>query len=221
MANPEILDLVSRMDVMEKQIDRLESLEFGTIAFPSGFGAICDVELAAAAGSITLCPVAIPSTFKHLLILYSVQVGAQFGLFETPQELQFNGDTLTNYHYYTRLERAGPINEEAAAGISVADHIRIGGISQQDTGAPNITEHFASGFVFIPDYADSDDDKWKSLVFGNFHRRADVAGGGGGQILYQGGGGAWENTAAITSITISAAGGFTFQDGSRWTLYGL
>ena len=220
--DPAIIDLASRLADLEEQAERLESLEYGTLAFPSGGGLspICDVVLAATALTVTLCPLApIPSAFRHLLIVHSVQSGPASNALQL-MGLQFNGDTATNYHYYRRQESVGPANAEASAGTSTAAFIRVGDTSGVDSPA-GIVEHFNAGFIFIPDYADSTNDKWKSLVYGCFLRSA-LIDAAGGLISYQAGGGGWENTAAITSITVMGAGVATvFQIGSRWTLYGL
>jgi hypothetical protein len=208
------------MDAAEKEIERLKTLEFGTVAFPSGFGMICDVKLTAITDSITLCPVPIPDNFRHLLIIYSVKVARSFAVGNIPQRLQFNGDTATNYHYFSLFASSGPTIGDDVAGLGSADHIRIGYSSPMDTDdPPGIEDHFSAGYVFIPDYAD--DDKWKSLVFGNFHRTSVPVGPApSGFIRYHAGGGAWEDAANIVESIRIFSPVLDFQVGSRWTLYG-
>lgn len=219
-----IADMAARMTPYEDRVARLETMEFQTAGFGGGLALICDVTVSVATASITLCttPATIPSNFRDLLILYKAQASAVFGAgLVTPLRLQFNGDTTTSYNYYNRVERAGPLDtEESSPSANTSDHIRVGEANGIDTAAPSHTGMFSSGYVWIPDYAYTDDDKFNCLVFGNWHRRP-VGIGFGGELEYQAGGGCYFEAGALTSIRLFLTGGFTIQPDSRFTLYAL
>ncbi len=94
-----LIELSARLADQEDRVERLETLEYGTLAFPSGTGgAICDVKLAGTATTVSCTP--IPATFKHLM--YIVAAGStNTGPLKYTVQLD---SALARYEHYVRQE---------------------------------------------------------------------------------------------------------------------
>jgi hypothetical protein len=139
----------------------------------------------------------IPNTYKHLQIRYinTTSTVNQNLIF------RFNGDTGSNYAWHRLL---GDGASAIADGVSATTGMNIG---RSSTTSPS----FAGGVFDILDYANTSKFKTSRTLYGNDQN-------GSGVIFF--GSGLWQNTAAITSITITSAAG-DFVTNSRFSLYGI
>lgn len=127
---------------------------------------------------------------------------------------QFNGDTGTNYSYGMMARIAG--NDPTVNGnTSSTNFITLpdGIPTTNNTTNPGV---FGYSVLTIPDYTKTNKTKMAQAYFGWISASA-------GATVYGRAGygtGVWNNTAAITSITITNTGP-TFATGSVFSLYGL
>ncbi len=108
--DPTTIELAARIDRLNKRIERLETLEYGTAAFPTGGGAIiCNFKLAAPS-TIVICT--FPATsFRHLIAIVACAQGSF-----TPGKMGVQFDSaLSRYEFYAREENF------LGVGVGVAD----------------------------------------------------------------------------------------------------
>jgi hypothetical protein len=143
-------------------------------------------------GTITFS--SIPGTYRHL----QIRMMARFNSVGNAQ-MQFNGDTGTNYSYHAIYGNGGTINLSQGPSIN---QFYIGGSNNPGTSTVMVTDIF--------DYTNTNKYKAQRTFVGNDSNNSvgDI-----GQRT-----GAWLNTNAITSITIY---GVTFQQYSSFALYGV
>lgn len=215
-ANERLLaDLARRIDAHEGRIDRLETLEFTKIT-AGGINLIEDLLLTGSAGSITfgaaLTGGQIPQIFKHLWI-YASYATLDGG---TPSQplMTYNGDTGSNYRGY--LQDMTPVTTiSEIGGTGARANIPIMNMGASSNASQNPV--YAACEINIMDYTN---DIWKPCVWKGWRFwEPDLPGSPIINIEY--GGGHWMNTAAITTITITAPGAQQFKADSRFTLYGL
>jgi hypothetical protein len=151
------------------------------------------------AASVTFS--SIPATYTDLVLNISARA--------TPASvierinLQFNGDTASNY-FYTLLRGNGT---NASSANSVANDI----IELNGTNGANTTSNtFSVNTIYIPSYTVSQNKSISTMS----------AVENNGSLGYQEIGAArWANNAAITSILIDVSG--SFVTGSSFYLYGI
>lgn len=117
MTDPELIEFAAREDEIRKRIDRLETLEYETVAFPAGTGGaalFCDIILAAPSTFVHLCGGlnTIPQTHKHLWLIIAAQTDAE----DAAQKMRMNINAgampppgTGGYNYYTRQELSGGV----------------------------------------------------------------------------------------------------------------
>lgn len=214
--SPELIKLVARIDDLDERTERLETLEFGTLAFPTGGGGdwVCHEtkRLSVITDAVTFA--AIPQTHKHLVIIHQVAVFLVVGGFNI-QEMQFNGDVGANYDYFwQQFVSPATINFNDAAAATI---LQVGSVPGRDAGAAAIN-YYTAGHIWVPYYS-TGDVPYHSVVWDNYSYDGDDAGGEGtGARMREEGGGHWRNPAAITSLTLTCSGAQVFQIASRWTL---
>ena len=147
-----------------------------------------------AGGSSTVTFSSIPSTYTHLQIR-SLNRGGSSG------NVRFNSDTGNNY---TRHYLEGTGTSAVAGGASSQPYIDIFG----NTTTASI---FAVNIIDILDYANTN--KYKTA-----RNLSGVDTNGGGYVGIQSG--LWMNSSAISTITLTSAGG-NFAQYSSFALYGI
>ena len=150
--------------------------------------------LGSSAATITF--LSIPSTYTDLrLVLVATSSSALAG-----PRIQFNSDTATNYSY-TNLKGDGTT---ATSNLSTNNnYLQVQGINLTSTPS------FFNYNIFS--YAGS---TYKTVLTTSSQ---DYNGSGTVQNQV----GLWRSTAAITSLTLSGTGAFTFDTGTVATLYGI
>jgi len=144
-------------------------------------------------GSSTITFSSIPSTYKHLQIRYS-------GFVANDAFIRFNGDTGTNYSRHSLYG-----NGSSAAAYGAANETAIGFTYTASNTNPG------SSICDILDYTNTSKYKTARILNGDDQN-------GSGIIMLASGN--WQNTAAITSITIFEDSG-VFGQYSRFSLYGI
>ena len=138
----------------------------------------------------------IPQNYKHLQIR-----GIAAGVNNTFADITFNSDTGNNYAQHDIY------GDGAAAGAE-------SGTSRANipaTALPNVTSVFNAFVIDILDYANVYKFKTARILQGRDTN-------GGGVIYFMSG--LWQNTGAITSITITSRSG-NIAVNSRFSLYGI
>lgn len=214
----EILDLVARITDLDTRTERLESLEFGTVAFPTGGENdwLCHEQkkLTIATNAVTFS--AIPQTHRHLVIIHEVAVFLLVGGFNI-QEMNINGDVGANYDYFwQQIVSPATLNFNSAAAAAL---MQVGSVPARDAAA-GASQYYTAGHIWIPNYSEVLGALFHSVVWDNYSYEGDAVGGvGTGNPMRELGGGHWRNPAAITSLTLTCSGPQIFQIDSRWTLF--
>lgn len=221
-------EIAHRIDQAVKRVERLETLEYETVAFAAGGGAtlLCDIVLAVPSASVTLCPVALPITLSHLWLVISCVSDREVPI---KLRMQVNGDMTSSYSYYVREELpTAPFPPGVGAGDTEAT--QVGGPGTFGTfweichPSSTISPFFGGGtkprnacLVTFTDYNEPTLRQYMTW-FAYSQREAtgfvdfrDVDQGGG---RYIGGG-------AITSIRVFHPSPGVMLAGSQFTLYGL
>lgn len=208
-------DYAARIEKLTKRVDRLETLEFSSAAFPSGGTACFDtVKLSAAVATVTLPQVGtIPSGFWHLWLWYTARVSSS-----TQPFLRFNGHSgATDYRSYKNVWSKGSggqiMTSFGTAGGATDIDLMYAGI----TGGGNLERNGCE--VNIYDYANTEFYKavtWKGWAIDDFGEDPVI------NTIYKAlGGGQYRKTNAITSLTLHLPGIITFEPGSVFTLIGI
>jgi hypothetical protein len=145
----------------------------------------------------------IPATFKHLQIRGLVTASSIVNAFIT-----FNSDTGANYSWHW------------VGGDGTSANTNTGTSTNQIVGFTsfNSTSSYigAATIMDILDYTNTS--KYKTLrALNGFDDNTSHA----GYIPLTLSSGLWFSTVAITSITITCSGGYTFNQGSQLALYGI
>jgi hypothetical protein len=152
------------------------------------------------AASITFS--SIPATYRHLEIRYIAQNSGFRDLWG-----RFNGDTTTTYN-------AHGVYGDGASAAAFSGTNPQANMSFGYTSLSAQTNIFGAGVVSILDYANTSKYKTIRSLAGY------DANGSGLSVLYSG---LWQNTAAITSITMlpTTSGTPLFSQYSSFALYGV
>lgn len=142
----------------------------------------------------------IPSTYKHLQIRAVARRATSGGLYT----MQFNSDTAANYARHSLI---GDGTTASASGTASTTSI-YGGYASNDASIVGAT------IIDILDYASTTKNKTTRVFNG-----IDTNGAGfvTGVVYLQSG--LWNSTAAISTITITAAANFTTE--TQFALYGI
>lgn len=223
--DPRAIGIVDRISGLDERIERLETLEFGTVAFPSATGAICDTTVTIAVASVT-CTV--PTGLRHLIAIISAGIDST-GSTIAKIRVTLNG-VAAGYQYLVRQENPFVVGDTEAVvqgvGASAAFWETLRPSHRQT--APSTQFQRSSGmFLFprpdvVPFHARSNIANTASWIgAGRPHATAPQQGrlrAGDDQ-----GGGNLETTPVvrISLITWTAPPATTFIPGSRFTVYGL
>jgi hypothetical protein len=172
----------------------------------AAFTVIDHEELTGAAASWTSAT--IPSSYDHLYLTISARSSLGTSNWYDYVDVQFNGDTGTNYSstgVYGQAS-AGSWRTSGADGLDRVLLINADG-STADT--------FGNASIWIPNYANTAN--FKQVVAGFVTEGATTTNGYWTMGI---GAGLWSSTAAITSITIDPQNGDLMQY-SSFTLYGV
>ncbi len=147
----------------------------------------------------------IPSSYDHLCLWASIRTD-QSAVYSA-QEIRFNGDSGANY-------RSENFYGWSSASFST-DHTVTSGIGYaQVTGSTPTAETFGAMTVWVPHYANTANHKAVLIQSTAIYETV-----GSGQVRMTGG--RWEDTSAITSITVIPLSGDNLVEFSTFTLYGL
>lgn len=156
------------------------------------------------AATVTFDVTSLTSSYKHLQIR-AVARNNTTGSGVNNVDVRFNGDTGTNYHRHIVYGYGATMYSYNATGLTVAHG---GWVNQEETNR-NI---FAVAICDIPDAFST----IKTKVLRTF-----TGSNSTGNQLIGLGGSFWNNTAAITSITLTESTSVNFGSGSRFSLYGI
>jgi len=154
-------------------------------------------------GAPTISFTSIPATYKHL----QVRAIARTARTE-PNDyiyLRFNSDSGNNYAWHD-LEGDG----STAAAQATASTAQI--FTLFTTTANSGASMFGAGIIDILDYANTNKYKTVRTLSGNDRN-------GSGYVVF--GSGLWQNTNAVSTITLTNHGATTFNQYSEFALYGI
>lgn len=161
------------------------------------------------ANAATIDFTSIPGTYNHLLVVYSIRSAVAA---ETVAQtaIRFNNDSGANYYYQNLWTQANTASGGSATGQTSMKVLL-------ETGPSADANTFASGQVLIPFYATGT--RLREAI-GIHHLIPTVSANTNwftGQLA-----GSWNNTAAITRLTIFASDlTSNLVTGSAATLYGI
>jgi hypothetical protein len=158
-----------------------------------------------AGGTATVTFSAIPSTYKSLQIRMFVRTSRTNAL--DYLIVRFNSDSGNNYWTHELIADASTVySTNSSSATNSLSFLRTG----SDNVGANI---FSNGVADIVDYADTN--KYKSVK----NMQVCDIGGGAGRIYFSSG--IWNNTSAITSISLTAGVGPLIKEYSSIALYGI
>jgi hypothetical protein len=155
------------------------------------------------AASITFS--SIPSTYTHLQIRGISRCNRAVN-YASSMQLQFNGDTGSNYFQYHYLYGSGTVVGSEAGNLTTQ------ALVGSSTGSSVTANVFAGQVIDILDYKNTN--KYKVI------RSLDASdqNGSGGIYLFSS---SWNSNSAVTSITIYPTTAFSFLQYSSYALYGI
>ena len=230
MAVDPLADLVGRADHLLKRIERLETLEYGTVAFPTGTGLICDIVVTVPVASVTCTPI-VAAAFRHILAIVAAGVTANPASGKMRVTI---GGSPASYEFATRQEShtlpggvgIGPatfVDTESASAVSLAfwDTVHP---AAHETAVIDEDKQGAAFYLFPEPGLSS-----PAFLLGPFAIWMGYAMKDGPALpasdtfltLDQGGGGNYSSPVPFTSITWAATPPDLFAIGSRFTVYGL
>ena len=147
----------------------------------------------------------IPSGYKHLQIRAIWRDNRSNSGNGSYADLRFNGDTGNNYAYH-QLQGYG-------TGVSAAGNANYGAIEVTRVADAGTTSGvFGSTVIDILDYTNTSKNTTIRALGGYDNN------GSGAIYLYSG---FWNNTSAVTSLSITDSGGTLFSQYSQFALYGV
>jgi len=157
--------------------------------------------------SVTFSSIA--STYRHLEI--KVYMNATRGL----MFLRMNSDT-TSSNYYSYNFYYGHSTNASTTGSAGAQYDTAEPGAYLLATASNNTTYFQGFDIVLPEYSNTT--RWKKVV-----RTEAILNGGiaQGDIYAIQTNSAWKSTSAITSLTFTPGTGYTFNDGTVFSLYGV
>ena len=156
-------------------------------------------------GSSSVTFSSIPSTYQHLQIrLISRDTGTGTG--QAPLWLRFNSDSGSNYSWH-RIYGNGTTS---SSDSGTSDSWILAGIGSENADPANT---FSTTIVDVLDYANVNKNKTIRGLSGE-----DINGTGGYVGLHSG---SWQNTNAVTSVTVFPNATQSFVQYSSFALYGL
>ena len=171
---------------------------------PSSYESIATANVGSG-GIVSVTFSSIPATYTHLQIRGSVQASTTNQQYNNVR-LELNSDT-TNANYNIHL-----LYGQGSSALATTTQFPLIGYMQDKTSGANTY----SGFIIdVLDYANTNKYKTLRSLFGGDVNMA------GGVLGLQSE--LWMNTAAITTITLTATNGTSplFTQYSQWALYGI
>lgn len=147
----------------------------------------------------------IPTTFKHLLVLWEAQASESSGEY---LGMRINGDTAAHY-YGTRMYGSG-------TGASVVTDLTATSLKVGYLGDNTNTAYIGSGAIWLPNYADSGYVHLATCV-----NSAVLSAASGSMYVHVLMGGKLDSQAAISTLTFLDQGGGNLAAGARFSLYGM
>lgn len=169
----------------------------------SSYESIQTYTLGSSQASVTFS--SIPSTFKHLQIRMIARTSRSANEYDGTI-IQFNSDTGANYAYHRII---GDGSTVLADGYASQNNGTLG----TTLGAGAIANAFSPLITDILDYASTNKTKVVRSISGRQNNTTDS------QLLYTSS--LWNNTSAITSITIKPSVGPNYVQYSQFALYGI
>ncbi len=175
----------------------------------SSVSAFISIETIVAGGSDAIIDfLNIPTTYQHLFIIGSGAMGG--AVVEADLELRFNNDSGANYN---EVNMGGENASALAASAAATNEILVGQIK----GASGTADHASQLQINIPNYKDT---VFFKTVMGESGHIPNVT---LADFAVKINSGIWEDTAAISRITLLSTTGSAgnFVSGSTFSLYGL
>lgn len=174
---------------------------------PSNFDSIATITTNGSSSTLTFSN--IPGTYAHLQLRFASKVtSTSVGSYN--MTLAFNGDTGNNYSYHRIYGFSGLTAAGSGVGTGLLEDASI----TSGSGGDNLGGEFSRGFLDIYDYA-----KNKNKTARGFWGSAPYYQTASTNFAIQMYSLGWRNTAAVTSITITAA--TNFVSGCVFALYGI
>lgn len=173
----------------------------GGVTVSNSYESIATASGTGSSGTITFS--SISGTYSHLQVRYIGRVTNS----DTADNIfmQFNSDTGSNYAWHYLLGDGG---STAASGAASQSKILSGRVSAATAGS----DVMGVGVIDILDYSNSNKYKTARVLTGQDRN------GGGVVTLHSG---LWQNTAAVTSITITNGSATNFTTTTQFALYGI
>lgn len=181
---------------------------WATAGATSGGGAAMELISTTILGSTssTISFTSVPQTYKHLELRITAAVNANIQS-STTIRFRFNADTglSSKYAYHHLYGNGSSVPSDSTTSQSGAVLNGFG-----DTSVANI---WGAGVISILDYTNTS--KYKTLrgligtVNTTYYKRIGLASG------------LWQDTAAITDVTLTEPNGYGWIAGSRFSLYGI
>lgn len=157
--------------------------------------------LTSSAGSVTFS--SIPSTYKDLVLRFGARRNSDAAF------IRFNGLSTTSYSYLD-IEGLGTVTNSSTNNYSY--FIIYGGANNNSSDSANT---FSNVEVYIPNYAGSVRKSYTCYMV----RENNTTTSAGNMLGINGG--FFDSSAAISSLSITAFNGGTFDAGSSFYLYGI
>jgi hypothetical protein len=172
---------------------------------PGAMVPLGEFTLASAQSTITFSN--IPQTYQHLQIRLNAREEGAASNAGQQMAFRFNSDSGDNYSLHRLFGNGATVLSDGYT--SNITSIRVSGLS----GGLTTANVFSGGIVDVLDYLNTNKRKTvRSLVGADLNDT-------NGFIFFSSG--CWENTAAITSLTITATSGANFTANSSFALYGV
>jgi hypothetical protein len=176
-------------------------LDAGIPAATNSYESI-ETVLVGSGGQSTISFTVIPATYKHLQIRAIGKTNRASWIDDVT--LRFNSDTGSNYAWHSL---AGDGSSASAGAASTTNRIIVGSMAGN-----SVSNTFGAGVIDILDYANTSKNKTvRSLVA--------VEDNTNGYLPFNSG--LWQNTAAITTITLAPNTGTLFNQHTQFALYGI
>lgn len=169
------------------------------------YDSLATVTLSSTATSITFA--GIPSGYKHLQIR-GIAKESGTGTGGPNMVLYCNSDTTYTNYYGHYLNGNG--SSAAAGGVQASGYNAY--IGNTTTSNGSYTNMFSGIILDVLDYSSTTKNKTIRAISGHDNN-------GSGEIVFNSA--AWFSTSAITSLTISIAGGTSYVANSQFALYGI
>lgn len=165
---------------------------------------ISTIVVGVAATTVTFS--SIPSTYSHLQIRAVVK-DSNAGSTADNGNITFNGDTTATNYYWHSLEGNG-------SGANAYNQGSYLNSLRNIMGSVSAAQAYSSQIIDILDYSKTTKYKTMRTLNGLTNSTYSAWGVGISSAL-------WQNTAAISTIALSATGANTWLTGSRFSLYGI